>query len=211
MKGTEAINNNAGSDIIQMAKKKRHIFLLEKMQKGKTLTKKELEELEQFENAGKKKPKPLAKQKEKGNIVTGVPAVARAIGCSARTVRNWIGEGMPELGGKRFDVDAIKAWRIERDNRRKNDEINRYEIAIKKAQLLKLNLENQGRQADQLEEIRKVAFDQGRKLRDSCFAIPDRVSALLAAETDPVKISEILMKELTDVFLNIGNLNNVKN
>lgn len=46
------------------------------------------------------------------------------------------------------------------------------------------------------EEVRIAAFNRGRALRDAIFNIPDRISPILAAETDPRKVHQILFKEL---------------
>lgn len=57
-------------------------------------------------------------------------------------------------------------------------------------------LEQKGRliPADQ---VRDAALKLGRQLRDSVLNLPDRLSAILAAETDPQRVNAILTDELT--------------
>ena len=46
------------------------------------------------------------------------------------------------------------------------------------------------------EEVEREAFEVGRRVRDAVLSVPDRVSAILSAETDRNKIKEILNNEL---------------
>ena len=46
------------------------------------------------------------------------------------------------------------------------------------------------------EEVRLAAFNRGRILRDAILNLPDRLSPLLASESDPKKVNVILSKEL---------------
>ena len=46
------------------------------------------------------------------------------------------------------------------------------------------------------EEVRISAFNRARILRDAMFNIPDRISTILAAESNPRKVHQILLKEI---------------
>ena len=46
------------------------------------------------------------------------------------------------------------------------------------------------------EEVRISAFNRARILRDAMFNIPDRISTILAAESNPRKVHQILFKEI---------------
>lgn len=46
------------------------------------------------------------------------------------------------------------------------------------------------------EDVCLAAFNRGRALRDAIFNLPDRLSPLLAAESDSRKVNQILWKEL---------------
>lgn len=88
-------------DIVEMAKKKRHIHLLSKMQKNQSLSKGEIEELRKYEKGS---PAP--------GIVDSQEKVAKVFHVSTRQVRYWIKDGMPVLGDDTYDITAIQAWRI---------------------------------------------------------------------------------------------------
>ena len=50
------------------------------------------------------------------------------------------------------------------------------------------------------EEVRISAFSRARTLRDAMFNIPDRLASILAAETNPRKVHQILFKEIRTVL-----------
>jgi hypothetical protein len=99
---------NTKPNIIEMAKKKRHLFLLEKMQKGKALTRAEIRELDKFENS---KPAP--------GVVDTQRDVARHFKVSVRTIQFWTAEGMPVMPDGRHNIREIKAWRKARGIKQK--------------------------------------------------------------------------------------------
>lgn len=45
-------------------------------------------------------------------------------------------------------------------------------------------------------EVQKAAFNKARLVRDAILNVPDRIGALLAAESDTVKLIKILKREL---------------
>lgn len=48
-----------------------------------------------------------------------------------------------------------------------------------------------------VEAMKKMNFELGAGIKDKLLSIPDRVSGLLAVETDQLRIKEILTKEIT--------------
>ncbi len=62
-----------------------------------------------------------------------------------------------------------------------------YELGIKRGGLLPV------------EDVRKAAFEKARMARDQLMSIPDRLGPLIAAETDPAKVHEMLTRELRRV------------
>jgi hypothetical protein len=65
-----------------------------------------------------------------------------------------------------------------------------------KAALLKVELEEKQGKLIDAEAFKAAAFNKGRMLRDSLLNIPDRLAAILAAESDQIKIAEILATEI---------------
>jgi phage terminase Nu1 subunit (DNA packaging protein) len=104
-------------NLIEMAKKRRHLHLVEKLAKGKsftpTLSKSEIRELSSYE------------------LPPGSPAVvdtqekiAKAFGIATRTVERWTREGMPVTPQGTYDLLEIRAWRILRHQKGKKDKKN---------------------------------------------------------------------------------------
>ncbi|MFA5324335.1 MAG: hypothetical protein WC373_16790 [Smithella sp.] len=110
----ENSNKDQQPKILEMAKKRRHIFLLEKLARGKsgspTLSKGELQELAKFEAT----PGSPA-------IVDSQEKVAKAFNVSDRTVRHWVKDGMPLANNGQYDLTEIQAWRFVKKHPEKKD------------------------------------------------------------------------------------------
>jgi hypothetical protein len=86
------------SNIMEMAKKKRHIYLLDKLQREGTLSRAELNELAKFEPGSP--PGYVATQEDLANLFKVEP----------RTIRRWIKAGMPQEENG-YSILAVKQWR----------------------------------------------------------------------------------------------------
>ena len=91
-------------NIVEVAKKKRHIHLLQKIQQGGTLSAGELRELQKLENSDL--PVGVLETQEQ---------VAKAFKVTLRTVQRWIREGMPKTPESFYDIIDVQAWRILRN------------------------------------------------------------------------------------------------
>jgi len=65
-----------------------------------------------------------------------------------------------------------------------------------KAALLKLDVDERTGKLVEAEAVKKAAFDQARMVRDTLLNIPERIGAILAAESDQGKITGILTAEI---------------
>ncbi len=92
------------TDVVAMAKKKRHIHLLEKLQQNKSISKSEIKELAEYEE-GSKSPA----------VVNSQDQVAKAFKVSARTVPRWIKDGMPVRPDGYYNIIEIQSWRTARE------------------------------------------------------------------------------------------------
>ncbi|HNT30337.1 MAG TPA: hypothetical protein PKL83_05285 [bacterium] len=97
--------------VVEMARKRRHIHLLEKLQRGQSstpsLSKTEIKELEQLEQ-----------DPDSPGTVDSQEKVARVMGVDVRTVARWVKNGMPVTPQGLYDLLEIRAWR-ELKNQRK--------------------------------------------------------------------------------------------
>jgi hypothetical protein len=89
----------AESPAIERAKKRRHLFLLEKVAAGRNLAPYELAELKKFER-GETPAGHFETQKE----------LAEAFEVSTRTVKNWVSRGCPRGKDGLFSFEAVAAW-----------------------------------------------------------------------------------------------------
>lgn len=64
------------------------------------------------------------------------------------------------------------------------------------AALLKLQIDKETGKLVEAEKVKKAAFDQARMVRDTLLNIPERIGAILAAESDQGKIVSLLTAEI---------------
>lgn len=69
-----------------------------------------------------------------------------------------------------------------------------------KLQKESLDVKRSMNQMVDVDQVRAQAFQDGRILRDQVFNIPDRLSMILAAESDPAKIHSSLSGEISRIF-----------
>lgn len=89
--------------IVSIAKKNRHILLLNKLKTGK-LSRAEIIELEHYEEA-------QANKKIDTTILKTAKDIARELKVTVRTAQYWIKDGMPRMKDGTFDLESIKNWR----------------------------------------------------------------------------------------------------
>lgn len=65
-----------------------------------------------------------------------------------------------------------------------------------KNEILQLDLQLKRGQMVLTKDVELAAFNSARQVRDKMLNIPDRVAAILAAETDELKVRTYLMKEI---------------
>ncbi|WP_066018060.1 hypothetical protein [Endozoicomonas atrinae] len=69
-----------------------------------------------------------------------------------------------------------------------------------KAKMAKMEYEEKAGKLTDASKVKAEAFRAGRIVRDSLLGIPDRLSDVLAAEEDPVKVRQLLMEELESIL-----------
>lgn len=74
-----------------------------------------------------------------------------------------------------------------------------------KAALKKLQYEREHKILINVDEVKRVGFEAGKQIKDSCLAIPDRCAPLVAACSDAFKCKEILLKEISYILENLSS------
>jgi phage terminase Nu1 subunit (DNA packaging protein) len=92
-------------NVVEMAKKQRHIHLYEKIQHKKPLSRAELKELSNLEE-----------KESTPEILDTQDQVAKAFGVRRRTVEYWAKDGMPVCSDGKYDIRDIQAWKFTRKN-----------------------------------------------------------------------------------------------
>jgi len=165
-------------DVLEVAKKKRHLALLEKVQRGKALSRSELRELKGFEGKS---------QLPAGQVET-VEQVGKAFGVTRRTVHRWIDEGMPKSEEGGYDLIEIQAWRTLRGaqnqdatKKEKEDWDSRY----RQYKALLAEIEYQKRIGDLIpkEEVEAGMINRITAIKMQFLALPKRVAPQLEGLT----------------------------
>ena len=72
------------------------------------------------------------------------------------------------------------------------------------ARLAKIEFEERSHKLVSRDEVKVAAFSMARTVRDSLLNIPDRIAAMLAAESDPTRVHHILTEELRRALIELS-------
>jgi len=75
------------------------------------------------------------------------------------------------------------------------------------ARLAKIEFEERTEKLVSSDEVQVAAFNRFRQFRDGMLNIPDRLAALLAAETQPRRVHELLATEIRKALSEFSNAN----
>lgn len=180
-----------------MAKKKRHIYLLEKLKQGKSLTPAELKELEKLE-AGPLPPPPKEPEAHPG-IARNQKELAMAVGKSLRTIGNWIAEGMPVRPDGSYHIATVVEWHVMRNVKKMEGYGSRSEA---EEALQKIKAEKAQMELDQMksELVKKseVARENAKKIQALKTALLT-MAKKLAARLVGLKEKEIYLVMHKDI------------
>lgn len=144
---------------------------------------------------------------------------AKHRGVDPSLISRWKKENRLVMVGNRVHVSGSDAvLDRDRDNRGGNQfdvaaEVNRTDYLAIKARETHWSAEQKRLKAEQIagklvevDGVEREAFNQARLLRDALLNIPDRVSASLAAETDPIVVHQMLTTEIRNVCNQLAEL-----
>lgn len=186
--------------ILEMAKKKRYIYLLEKLRGGKpatTLSKSELKELEKF-----------AADPDSPGIVDSMVKVAKAFEVSDRTVRYWAKDGMPMTPDGKYDLTEIQAWHFlkkhpEKSGKETHSQKWEGEYREYKARLMRIEYERKLGNLIPKEEVEKQMVQRIIAVKRAFLSLPRALAPQLVG-MEPREIESVLMGRIKEIIENFA-------
>ena len=189
------ITKKKGKEVIEIAKKKRHLHLIAKLQEGKSLAKSELKELEIFEQGG-----------VKTGCVENREKVAAAFGVSKRQVERWVKiENFPVMPDGTYNLLHIKQWHENRKKKKPVDiseeSIEYWELQVKKAtaQLKQTELARLKGQLISADEVEQGRVQRVISLKNSFLGLGRSLAALLEG-LEPTEIQAHIDDRVTYIL-----------
>ena len=185
-------------NIIEIARKKRYIALVEKLSSG-SLSAKELKELEEFEKT---------ERKNESDIIDGtvdLPTISVYLEKSPRMVRRYIKQGMPVIRDSsgeisRFKVSDVFKWLYASQNPEDGTkDFWENEYRKNRAKLSELELKEKERELIPFADHVSIIKNQIRGIKSGFLRLPKYIAPKLSNE-DPKIICEILDMELRSII-----------
>ncbi|MFA6636721.1 MAG: hypothetical protein WCV56_06435 [Candidatus Omnitrophota bacterium] len=158
-------------DVVEMAQKKRHLALLEKVQQGKALSGAEMKDLRGFEEKTESSAASVS--------VTSLERVAAAFDVSLRTVQRWVAQGMPQKEGGEYDLLSIQAWRLSRND--SDEPEQEWEVRYRKFKALLAEVQYKKVIGDLIskEEVEEGMIYEITTIKKQFLALPQRLAPQL--------------------------------
>jgi len=191
-------SQSQNQNLVELAKKKRHIALVEKLTRG-SLSSKELKELEEFEKENRK---------DTDDIIDGtvdLPTISVYLEKSPRMIRRYIKQGLPVIRDSkgeifRFKVAEVFKWYYGMQGL--NDDGKEYwdnEYRKNKAKLSEIELKQKKGELILLIEHEGILREMLRGIKAGFLWLP-RYLAPKLYQQEPKAISEILDHELRNII-----------
>jgi hypothetical protein len=193
--------NNKG--LVEVAKKKRQIHLLDKLQKGKPLSIAEIRELEEFEG-GTLPPGVVRTQGE----------VAKALRVDRRTVERWVSDGMPREPEGYYNLIDIQAWKLvknERESSPDEKEKTKWDIKYReyKARLAEFELKKAYGQVLSKDVVEAGRIARILAVKSALWAL-SKVVAPVVVNMEPREAEAYLRERVREIFLQFAEREDVK-
>jgi phage terminase Nu1 subunit (DNA packaging protein) len=187
-------------NILELAKKKRHIYLLQKIQQGGTLSSGELRELQKLE--GTELP---------AGVVDTQEQVAKAFRVTLRTVQRWIREGMPKTSEGFYDVIEVQAWRILRGGRNQqatDTDKEKWDTKFRQMRALLAEMEYKKRLGELItrEEVEQGRVQRILAVKKALLSLPRRVAPQVVS-LDVRSVQTVLEKRIHEIIDNFARGN----
>jgi phage terminase Nu1 subunit (DNA packaging protein) len=182
------------SNLVEIAKKKRYIALVEKLQRG-SLSSKELKELEEFEKSGQRP----------AGIIDGtvdLPTLCVYFEKSPRMIRRYVQQGMPVLrdaSGEiaRFKVGEVFKWFYKKQGSEEDNGKDYWDKEYRKnrAKLSEIELKQKEGEVIPFEDHVSIVKNQIRGIKAGFLRLPKHIAPKLYQQ-DPKVICEVLDHEI---------------
>ena len=187
-------------NVLEIAKKKRHIHLLQKIQQGQTLSAGELRELQKLE--GTELP---------AGVVETQDQVAKAFKVSVRTVQNWVRDGMPKTPEGFYDIIEVQAWRLLKNNQVAGGDTDKEKWDTKfrqmKALLAEMEYKQRLGELVTLEEVEEGRVQRILAVKKALLSLPRRVAPQVVG-LDIRSTQSVLEKRINEIIDNFAKGNN---
>jgi phage terminase Nu1 subunit (DNA packaging protein) len=185
--------------VVEMAKKRRHIHLLEKLQRGKSstpsLSKNEIRELEDLEQ-----------DPNSPGTVDSQEKVAKVFGVHVRTVARWVKNGMPVTAQGKYDLLEVRAWRTLKHQKKgaaggKKNQEEFWDAKFReyKAKLAEISLKKSLGELIPRETVERDLVQISLTVKRAFLALPRQVAPQLAG-LDPRQIEALLSIRINEII-----------
>lgn len=175
--------------VVDVARRKRQVYLLEKLKNDKPLTRAELNELEKYEV----------------NLPEGVVAtqeeVARVFGVSTRTVQYWGRDGMPVRPDGTYNLLEIENWReIKKNGSPKKGEKDVWQSKLSEVRYKKELLAYRKELGELVssEDVERGMVTRIMIVKRSLLVLPTKLAPILSMK-EPREVEAILYDALGEI------------
>ena len=186
--------NDNNQNLVEIAKTKRHMALIEKLQKT-SLSSKEVRELEEFEKG--------TKPNEQGIIdgTVNMAAICVYLEKSPRMIRRYVSQGMPVIRDSKGEIFRFKVAEVFRwfygGRDYDKDEKSQWDIEYKKNRAKLSNIELKEKERELIPHVEHVSIlkNQIRGIKAGFLRLPKYIAPRLYQQ-EPKVICEMLDNEL---------------
>lgn len=179
-------------NVFELAKKKRHIHLLQKIQQGQTLSGSELRELQKLE--GTELPVGVVETQEQ---------LAKAFKVSVRSIQHWVRDGMPKTPEGMYDITEVQAWRLLKNNQGAGSDTDKekWDTKFRQMKALLAEMEYKKRLGELVtkEEVEEGRVQRILAVKKALLSLPRRVAPQVVG-LDVRAAQNVLEKRINEII-----------
>ncbi len=185
------IKPSSGKNLVEIARKKRYVYLLDKLQNGRPLSSGELKELDKY-GCGDLQPGTVRTQEE----------VAKAMRVSTRSVEHWVKDGMPKTAEGNYDLIEIQAWKaIKNQKKTSQDGSENWDKKYReyKARLAKLELQKAEEKVISRDEVEKGQVERILSVKRALLSLPKAIAPIVGG-MEPREIEAYVTEKINEII-----------